>query len=434
MQFELAVYWLKKAAEGGFRSYDISLLLGVIYFVGGGGVAVDEKEAMVWITEAASYQPTCLGLVGDWFMHGPSKHALPIPAIKIDYKRALMLYDEAIKVNVKDSGSVAKMAHIYFTGGYGVQKNYEKALLYAEQVSHFERGSVIKTMIKIYGQGGFGVTKDLDKAFELCEDEVDVFISPERGFLHQFCVYPPEYLKAFENYERAIERFPEEMSPRIGMMYLKGLGVEKNLATACSFIDQSTSPYWKGFMETSGISGVKINYRSAFEWYESTTSNDEYYGQALNAIGKLYQQGLGVKQSHKKANEYFILAAENNCSEAYNSFGDMYKYGYNVDVDNYKAFEWYSKAAEEPFDNGGQFNLGMMYIEGKGTEFNPERALYWFERAYTFGNEQVNSSFITLAKVLAEQAPLTKKKSLQFFHLENHQKSNSANADEEVDV
>lgn len=67
----------------------------------------------------------------------------------------------------------------------------------------------------------------------------------------------------------------------------------------------------------------------------------------------------------KNAFRFFKGAAKENCHEAFNSLGDVYNYGLGVDIDYEEAFKWYSKAAEEPMDNGGQFNLALMYGEGK---------------------------------------------------------------------
>ncbi|CAO3629737.1 unnamed protein product [Mucor hiemalis] len=394
MHFELAVFWLRKAVEGGLVDYNLFLSLGVIYLIGGEGVSADEKEAMSWINKATALYAVGYKVIGMCYFRGDFTALLPSSNVKIDYKKALEYLLQAAENYTEDYSSLEKIVTIYFKGGHGVEKNYEKALFYGEKIPLRFRGEAAELMMDLY---------------------------LEAGLLHQFCKYPPDYKLALDNYLKFRDGYRGDAMLRIGMLYLRGLGVKKNLSTACSFICQSTSPYWKGFVKSSGFSGIEIDYEAVFKVYLATSENDEYFGQALNAIGRLYQQGLGVEQSHTKANSKFIQAAEIGCSEAYNSLGDVYKYGYGEDVDYDKAFEWHSKAAKEPYDNDGQFKLGMMYIEGKGTEFDPERALYWFERAQVFGNEKAHPSFITMVKAFWSRtnvAPSPRNREpLQFFHL-----------------
>lgn len=434
MHFELGVYWMKKAAERGYSGFGLFAKLGVIYLFGGEGVNPDEKEALLWIDKAMTVNSEVYQHIGKSYYRGNFERFVPGLKAKVNYEKALQFLLKAIEKNPEDHSSHIAIVNIYFRGGHGVERDYKKALLYVEMIPPDGRLSVIPLMVMIYGRGGDGVIKDLDKAFELCTKSL-FKLSLQEGQLHQFSIYPPDYEKALRCYEACLNSWEREATVRIGMMYLKGLGVKKNLTTACSYFSESSSPYWEGFVLSSGISGIDIDYKSIFKLYGGVSSDDEYFGQAMNAIGKLYQDGLGVEQSYTKAKEHFILGIENGCSEAYNSMGDMYKHGFGVEIDYHKAFELYAKAAEEPFDNGGQFNLGMMYIEGKGTEVDYRRASYWFERAHTFGNEQANSSFITLTKILASHCihpPIQYSPGrLQFFHVEHNQQQNIANASEQ---
>lgn len=426
IELEMGVYWLKKAVEGGCNDFHLLVGLGSFYLIGGEGVDADEKEAQLWINKAMSIDNSAYCYIGFRYFWGNFSDEIPYLKIKPNYEKASKFLVKSLEENSSDDyPCLETLAKIYYSGGYGVERDYKTALYYAEKIPLAYKGESIRIMISIYGQGGDGVIKDLDKAFELCTKHL-WDLSLEEGLLYQFHMYPPNYQRALKNYETAIER-SLAASPRIGMMYFKGLGVKKNLATACSFFSRSRSPFWKGFAMSCGVSVIDIDYKCIFKLYSEVSSDDEYYGQAMNAIGKLYQDGLGVEQNYEKAKEYFNLAVKRGCSEAFNSMGDMYKYGYGVEIDYYKAFELYTNAAEEAFDTGGQFNLGMMYIEGKGTEVNYERALYWFERAHTFGNEQVNSSFIALAKALVESSKMKSKERLQFFHVEDNEQQNIAN-------
>ncbi|KAI9268462.1 hypothetical protein EDC94DRAFT_491518, partial [Helicostylum pulchrum] len=110
---------------------------------------------------------------------------------------------------------------------------------------------------------------------------------------------------------------------------------------------------------------------------------------ALNGVGLLYQSGLGVIQSHSTAILYFEKAANMgyHYGDVSNSLGDIYKKGYGRDVNLEAAFEYYSKSANL-FYQDGMLNLGLMYMEGLGTEVNRDLALYWLQRADLFGKEE----------------------------------------------
>ena len=51
-----------------------------------------------------------------------------------------------------------------------------------------------------------------------------------------------------------------------------------------------------------------------------------------------------------------------------------------------KAFEWYQKAANHGLASA-QYNLGLFYLHGLGTQPNREMAIQWFKKAAAHGFE-----------------------------------------------
>ena len=56
--------------------------------------------------------------------------------------------------------------------------------------------------------------------------------------------------------------------------------------------------------------------------------------------------------------------------------GDIYNFGDGVVQDDGRAFKLYRQAARQGHANS-QFNLGVMYREGRGCEQSHERAVEW---------------------------------------------------------
>ena len=55
---------------------------------------------------------------------------------------------------------------------------------------------------------------------------------------------------------------------------------------------------------------------------------------------------------------------------------------------NYKkAIGWYQKAAEQGYASA-QYNLGVMYNDGKGVPQNYQKAYFWYSIAVTNGNTE----------------------------------------------
>lgn len=84
------------------------------------------------------------------------------------------------------------------------------------------------------------------------------------------------------------------------------------------------------------------NYRKAMEYWENASELGSIA--AINNMGWLYYDGLGIEQNHGKAMELFLRAADKKSSSAMNYIGDMYENGLGVEQNDDKAKQWYKKA------------------------------------------------------------------------------------------
>jgi hypothetical protein len=100
-------------------------------------------------------------------------------------------------------------------------------------------------------------------------------------------------------------------------------------------------------------------------------------------------------------------AAEHGNANAQFNLGVMYENGRGVDKDEAKAVEYYSKAAWQGQDDA-QFNLGNMYFDGRGVAKDDSKAVAWWQRAAEQGHVEALVVLSALEKK-AEEAERLKK-------------------------
>ncbi|MBQ4401377.1 MAG: SEL1-like repeat protein, partial [Synergistaceae bacterium] len=81
------------------------------------------------------------------------------------------------------------------------------------------------------------------------------------------------------------------------------------------------------------------------EYYEKAAAQN--YAHALNNLGRMYEEGRGVKQDYKKALEYYIKGAGNGNIYAMTNLARIYENGLGTKKDMKKALDFYRKASAE---------------------------------------------------------------------------------------
>ncbi|KAH8067518.1 hypothetical protein JL721_7633 [Aureococcus anophagefferens] len=103
-------------------------------------------------------------------------------------------------------------------------------------------------------------------------------------------------------------------------------------------------------------------------------------------LGLLYRTGSGVKLDKKKAEELYRTAADRGHAFAQTNLAIL--------LDSEKKFEeafrYYALAADQDYTDA-ELNLGCCYINGEGTEVDPGKARYWFERAAAKGDREADA-------------------------------------------
>ena len=124
--------------------------------------------------------------------------------------------------------------------------------------------------------------------------------------------------------------------------------------------------------------GVTQDYNSAIEHYKLSENKYAYF-----ALGNIYNYGSGVETDYAKAFDYYMrsLSSKGGMPFASYAVGQAYELGQGVEKDLSSAHDFYAEALtglEKVFtknhDDNISYKIGMMYLNGKGTDIDLECA------------------------------------------------------------
>lgn len=170
----------------------------------------------------------------------------------------------------------------------------------------------------------------------------------------------------------------------LGCFYYQGEGTKQNYTEALKYFQKAAnngdaySYAWIAKIYYYG-NGCAQNYEEAFKWFLKAANAGQtvVYGW----LGLVYYEGKGCNKNYGEAIKWLNKAAENGDSSCYGYLGSSY---YELQ-DFQEAFKWTSKAVENG-DIASNTGLGIMYVNGLGTERNEKKALDCFKKAASIGD------------------------------------------------
>jgi len=188
----------------------------------------------------------------------------------------------------------------------------------------------------------------------------------------------------------------------LGAIYEDGIAVERDLAAAQSWWEQSAAQgydkavYNLGWLLQTQADGYPNDPQAALPWIEKAMEIGYPHGFVLRA--ELSEAGRGGPLDEAAAAEAWETAAELGVVDAMNHIGTMYVDGRGVDEDMASALYWFGEAAWTG-DAYGLSNLGALYLNGYGVGQNTLAAMALFEAAARRGSAQ---AAVNLGQLLAE--------------------------------
>ena len=214
------------------------------------------------------------------------------------------------------------------------------------------------------------IKKDPEKAFEILSIESksgNIIATYDIGKL-----YDSQMLKSNDGdtlsqqyYSKAFEDFHKLLS-------IVSMSDDKRDNWTKSYLN-----YRIGKMYEYGL-GVTQDYNSAIEHYKLSENKYAYF-----ALGNIYKYGSGVETDYAKAFDYYMrsLSSKGGMPFASYAVGQAYELGQGVEKDLSSAHNFYAEALnglEKIFtknhDDNISYKIGMMYLNGKGTDIDLEYA------------------------------------------------------------
>ena len=202
----------------------------------------------------------------------------------------------------------------------------------------------------------------------------------------------------------------------LGIMYEYGKGVPQNDAEAARWYHRAAKWYRRRAAEQDAEAqytlslmyeygrGVPQDTAEAVDWI--ILAAEEGHAEAQSDLGRRYRKGEGVPQDYAEAVKWLRRAAAQGDAAASSKLGFMYSLGEGVPQDNTEAVRWFRRAVEQCEQGGfcpsgalgmldlmagqgdadAQFNLGAMYLDGKGVPRDTAEAAKWTRRAAEQGH------------------------------------------------
>ena len=153
-----------------------------------------------------------------------------------------------------------------------------------------------------------------------------------------------QYKKAYDIWIKPAQQGDPEAQYNIGLLYMKGLGVEHND-------------------------------REALKWF--TYAGEQGLADAQYNAGVMFYTGKGVYPDYKSAIDWWTLAVAQGHANAENNLAIMYAFAYGTKLDTEKAIQLWTAAAQQGHPDAIDSLINA--YSGKIAGFKPDqaKASYW---------------------------------------------------------
>ena len=134
----------------------------------------------------------------------------------------------------------------------------------------------------------------------------------------------------------------------LGVLYLRGTGVEQNIAAAVRWFRLAARQGYHAAQTNLGLLyengwGVPRDDEQAYLWYSRAAHQGDV--EAQTSVALMLAKGLGTRRNPGAALRWFQRAARQGHVEAWTHIGHMYRAGEGVPRDYVLSYAWYGIAA-----------------------------------------------------------------------------------------
>lgn len=270
-----------------------------------------------------------------------------------DWKHAAKWYELAAE-NGHVDGMLA-LARLYKNGGYnrGVPRNILTSIRWFSLAAKRGNPHAYYELALLY-ETGDGVFQNLKKAHDFFRRAADAGITNaffKLGLFYQYGVGVDRDLKkAVQYYKQASkDKSPivqEALTHLLGKLYADFADIEESeydaiewLKKAAEFNDETSQIKVADYYRDR-----RADYEEAKKWYEVAAAQFENL-YAMENLGYIHMNALGVPQDYCKARDWYQKAAERGSPDAAWNLGNIYFNGNcNGEKDKLQADRWYRRA------------------------------------------------------------------------------------------
>lgn len=256
--------------------------------------------------------------------------------------------------------AVSAVAEFYFAGR-GTTASVETGMKWLNKGADGGHAPSQTTLAGVLYRGATGIKKDEERARFLLQQ------AAEAG-------YAPAQYQAGAIAEAAVDsksREPNWKEPRAWYEKAAAQGNPDALLAMVRFYDQ-------------GLGGAASLEKGTDACFAAAKAGSVV---AMNEMGVRYQRGHGIRQDGVAAVGWLTLATQHGLVTAFINLGNCYEMGNGVRIDLARAGEYYGAAAKAG-NPVAQMIIARLFEEGKGTPKNPAYAYVNYTRAATGGVEE----------------------------------------------
>lgn len=270
----------------------------------------------------------------------------------------------------------------YYSQGTGVNKDIEKGKVLLQQAADAGFSYANLNLAVLKHEAGEDFLPDLDKARQLGNSTAGLLLADY--YLAQ-ADNPDNMQQAKDIYQYFAEKGDKNGQLKLAYLYDKGLGVQSDPELAAKWYAQSAeqgqpvAQYLLGQLYQLGRIGTQPDYAQAKKWYAAAQSN---YPRASVALGFIYDT---VDDNYSKALANYQLAAQKDDTVGQYNLALIYEDGKGLPVDYVRAKALYMKAAEQG-NSKAMAQLAELYFTGLGGKRDEQQAVHWYKKAAALGD------------------------------------------------
>lgn len=306
-----------------------------------------------------------------------------------------MLYDRGVSVPQNQSEALywfqqAGMGPVndfilgtYYSAGIGIAKDKEKGRALLQQAANAGFSYANLNLAILKAKAGEDFLPDLQKSYEIGNAKAGLLLAD--NYLANKASDVSNMQQALTIYEGLAEKGDKDAELKLAYLYDTGLAGQQDINQATKWYGlaaeqgQPIAQYLLGQVYQLGKIGKSPNYAEAKKWYKLSAKN---YPKASVALGFVYET---VEDNYPKAMENYDSAAKAANPVGQFNLGLMYEDGKGMPVNQDKAKDLYSKASEK-FNAAATDELASMYFNGNGVERNEQQALALYKKAAALGD------------------------------------------------